>query len=165
MLYYAVMESPIGTILLQSDGVALTALSIRPEQIPDNPEEYTEMPNCTPLPEAMRQLTAYFNGTLTSFTLPLAPQGTAFQLKVWQKLLEIPFGCCLSYGDLAMLIGNGNASRAVGLANSRNPLPIIIPCHRVIGANGDLVGYSGGLDVKKHLLSHEESIINPKLPL
>lgn len=112
------------------------------------------------LKEAYRQLEEYFAGKRQVFDLPLAPQGTAFQQKVWQALTEIPFGETRSYGQIAKRIGQPKASRAVGGANNKNPLPIFIPCHRVIGANGKLVGYAGGLEVKKMLLHVENLIIN-----
>lgn len=103
----------------------------------------------------MRQLSAYFAGKAEAFDLPLAPEGTAFQLNVWRQLGEIPYGETISYGELARRIGNPNACRAVGLANGTNPIPIVIPCHRVIGSNGKLTGYGGGLDIKEKLLALE----------
>jgi methylated-DNA-[protein]-cysteine S-methyltransferase len=107
------------------------------------------------LKEIVRQLRAYFAGTLEKFHLPLSPQGTQFQLGVWKRLCDIPYGETISYGELARRIGNPNASRAVGLANGSNPIPIIIPCHRVIGSNGKLTGYGGGLPIKEKLLALE----------
>lgn len=112
------------------------------------------------LKEAYRQLEEYFTGKRQVFDLPLAPQGTVFQQKVWQALTEIPFGETRSYGQIAKRIGHPKASRAVGGANNKNPLPIFIPCHRVIGANGKLVGYAGGLEVKKMLLHVEKLVTN-----
>ena len=106
-------------------------------------------------PETVRQLEAYFAGKLESFDLRLAPEGTSFQLAVWKRLCEIPYGKTISYGELAGRIGNPNASRAVGLANGSNPIPIVIPCHRVIGSNGKLTGYGGGLPIKEKLLALE----------
>lgn len=105
--------------------------------------------------EAHRQLEAYFRRKLRQFDLPLAPQGTAFQMQVWELLKTIPFGETMTYGDVAHRLRNGKACRAVGMANSRNPLPIFIPCHRVIGAGGQLTGYTGGLEVKVKLLKLE----------
>lgn len=105
--------------------------------------------------EAIRQLRAYFAGELTDFDLPLALEGTEFKLRVWQSLRGIPYGETISYGQLATHLGNSKASRAVGLANGSNPIPIIVPCHRVIGSNGSLVGYGGGLKNKKALLALE----------
>jgi methylated-DNA-[protein]-cysteine S-methyltransferase len=105
--------------------------------------------------EAVRQLHAYFSGKLTRFDLPLKPEGTPFQLAVWEQLLKIPYGKVISYGDLAKRIGKPNSSRAVGAANGSNPIPIIIPCHRVIGSNGRLTGYGGGIHIKEALLKLE----------
>ncbi len=109
----------------------------------------------TVLRQVSEQLEAYFAGRLRAFEVKLAPEGTPFQLGVWHKLLEIPFGRTLSYGELAAAVGKPRASRAVGLANGANPIPIIIPCHRVIGANGKLTGYGGGLAIKEKLLALE----------
>lgn len=106
--------------------------------------------------EVIRQLHGYFSGELESFDLELSPQGTPFQQRVWKELLKIPYGETISYGELARRIGNPNASRAVGLANGSNPIPIIIPCHRVIGSNGKLTGYGGGLPIKERLLALEK---------
>ena len=105
------------------------------------------------------QLSEYFEGRRRAFQLPLAPEGTPFQLRVWQALGEIPYGDTISYGELASRIGQRSASRAVGLANGSNPLPIVIPCHRVIGANGQLTGYGGGLAVKRQLLALERGTL------
>ena len=104
----------------------------------------------------MRQLKAYFAGELENFDLPLSPQGTPFQQRVWGELQKIPYGDTISYGELARRIGNPKASRAVGLANGSNPISIVIPCHRVIGANGKLTGYGGGLPIKEKLLALEK---------
>ncbi|MFZ2724924.1 MAG: methylated-DNA--[protein]-cysteine S-methyltransferase [Methylococcaceae bacterium] len=105
--------------------------------------------------EAFDQLNAYLLGTLTEFTLPLSPQGSVFQQSVWQSLCEIPYGKTVSYKEIALMINKPKAAQAVGQANSKNPIPIFIPCHRVIGMNGKLVGYSGGLAIKKQLLALE----------
>lgn len=105
--------------------------------------------------EAYRQLMEYFAGSRKKFELPLAPKGTAFQMKVWQALTEIPYGETRTYGQIAAIAGNPKASRAVGLANNRNPIPVFIPCHRVVGSDGKLVGFGGGLDVKAYLLGLE----------
>ena len=109
----------------------------------------------TALQETIRQLRSYFAGELEDFDLPLVPNGTPFQLAVWKQLCHIPYGATISYGELARRIGNPNASRAVGLANGSNPIPIVIPCHRVIGSNGKLTGYGGGLPIKEKLLALE----------
>jgi methylated-DNA-[protein]-cysteine S-methyltransferase len=112
------------------------------------------------LAEAVRQLTAYFDRELTEFDLPLAPVGTAFQVRVWEQLAKIGYGQTASYGEIAGRLGMTNAaSRAVGLANGRNPIPIVVPCHRVIGANGTLTGYAGGLQRKQQLLELEQDAL------
>lgn len=107
------------------------------------------------LAELERQLEAYFAGSLKTFDLPLAPKGTPFQLEVWAALQEIPYGTTTTYGGIAKKIGRADAMRAVGAANGQNPIPIVIPCHRVIGANGSLTGFGGGIDMKRWLLAHE----------
>ena len=107
------------------------------------------------LKEPVRQVEAYFSGKLKDFDFPLAPQGTTFQTSVWKELLRIPYGETISYGELARRLGNPKAVRAVGLANGSNPIAIVIPCHRVIGSNGSLVGYGGGLPIKQALLALE----------
>lgn len=108
------------------------------------------------LNEAFSQLNAYFSGELTEFSLPLAPRGTAFMQTVWQALCALPYATTASYKDIALAIGNPNAVRAVGQANNKNPIPVFIPCHRIIGSNGKLVGYSGGLEIKAFLLALEK---------
>lgn len=110
------------------------------------------------LREARAQLAAYFDGRLRQFDLPLAPEGTAFRQRVWQALQEIPYGTTATYGQIAARIGSPKASRAVGQANHDNPIPIIIPCHRVIGASGALTGYAGGLEIKRALLRLEGAL-------
>ena len=112
------------------------------------------------LRDAERQLTEYFKGERTAFELPLSLRGTVFQQRVWQQLLRIPYGQTRSYGRLAVELGNGNASRAVGLANRKNPLSIIVPCHLVIGASGKLTGFAGGLETKAKLLELEGATSN-----
>jgi methylated-DNA-[protein]-cysteine S-methyltransferase len=111
-----------------------------------------------PLDEARRQLEAYFAGELREFDLPLAPEGSEFQLRVWEQLRAIPYGETISYGELARRVGDPAAARAVGLANGRNPLPVIVPCHRVIGADGALTGFGGGLERKRRLLELEAGV-------
>lgn len=111
------------------------------------------------LSEALNQLEAYFAGTLTDFSLPLDPAGTDFQRTVWKALADIPFGRTLSYGDIARSIGQPKGSQAVGLANGRNPIAIIVPCHRVIASDGKLTGYAGGIERKKWLLRHESATL------
>lgn len=152
MNYTTTVDSPIGRLLLKSNGAALTAVQM---DAPARDAEHKEDPDAEPLPEAARQLAEYFAGTRRVFHLPLAPQGTRFQQTVWQALTEIPFGVTWSYGQLARRIGNPKASRAVGLANGSNPIAILVPCHRVIGADGSLTGYGGGIGRKQWLLAHE----------
>jgi methylated-DNA-[protein]-cysteine S-methyltransferase len=153
---YTYVESPIGRLLLRSDGEALTGLYM---DVADRPlgdlETGIEDASAGPLPETARQLDEYFTGKRQEFNLPLRLKGTSFQQRVWQVLTEIPYGKTWSYGELARHLDNPNASRAVGLANGRNPISILIPCHRVIGADGSLTGYGGGLERKQWLLAHE----------
>lgn len=160
MNIYTYIDSPIGRLLLRSDGVALTGLYMNVSgDVADRPvhgmETWTEDAGAGPLPEAARQLGEYFAGKRREFDLQLHMQGTEFQRRVWQTLLEIPYGATWSYGELARRINNPNASRAVGLANGRNPISILVPCHRVIGADGSLTGYGGGVERKQWLLAHE----------
>ncbi len=164
MNYHSYFESTIGRLLLMSDGTALTGLYLEePKYGPalDGGSRFDD--EAAPFPETKRQLAEYFNGTRATFDLPLAMHGTEFQKQVWKALLDIPFGVTMSYGELARKIGNPNASRAVGLANGRNPISIIVPCHRVIGSNGSLTGYGGGLPRKEALLSLERSVTRPSL--
>lgn len=109
--------------------------------------------------EALRQLDEYFAGKRKGFDLPLSPQGTAFQLKVWQALQTVPYGKTVSYKDIALQVGNAKACRAVGMANNRNPIAIVIPCHRIVGSSGKLVGYAGGLSLKEKLLKLEQQFL------
>ena len=160
------IESPIGSLRLVSDGASLTELQLKPEPRRRlSADEWRESPGLRPLSVAAEQLTQYFDGRRRSFELPLAPAGTQFQQRVWQALREIPYGTTWSYGQLAAHIGSAGAARAAGLANNRNPIAIIIPCHRVIGADGSLVGFGGGLDMKQWLLRHEGAEAQGSLPL
>lgn len=141
----------LGKIGIAENGSAITDLWFEGEQTPQNAVvRETEL-----LRDAGKQLQAYLSGALKEFSLPLAPAGTEFMLRVWASLLSIPYGETRTYKEVARSIGNEKACRAVGLANNRNPISIFIPCHRVIGANGSLVGYGGGLDIKEHLLKLE----------
>lgn len=140
------IETPIGPLTLQADEAAVTAIRFGADGAQD----------ASPLLDAAEaQLREYFAGARRTFDLPLAPHGTAFQQRVWAALRAIPYGETRTYGELAAAIGSPNASRAVGMANHRNPISIVIPCHRVIGANGTLTGYAGGLEVKRKLLALE----------
>jgi methylated-DNA-[protein]-cysteine S-methyltransferase len=159
--FYTETDSPVGPLMLAGTADTLAVISFeRGRRVPRRPDWVRRD---APFREALRQLGAYFKGRRRDFDLPLAPEGTAFEQRVWQALLKIPYGRTVSYGELARRIGNPNASRAVGLANGRNPLPIVIPCHRVIGANGKLTGYGGGLDTKRWLLTLEGALAEPEL--
>jgi O-6-methylguanine DNA methyltransferase len=150
---FAVVESPLGPLLLGAEDGALTLLWMSP--LPERETGGAEARDRAVLAAAREQLEAYFAGDLTEFDLPLAPVGTPFQQRVWSALVEIPFGETVSYGSLAIRLGRPGAARAVGLANGSNPISIIIPCHRVIGSDGRLTGYGGGIDRKAWLLDHE----------
>jgi methylated-DNA-[protein]-cysteine S-methyltransferase len=151
---YTRIESPVGPLLLVGDDSGLRRIEFVNGRKPVQPDPLWH-DEAEPVRETIRQLRAYFAGELESFNLPLAPEGTPFQLAVWNRLGEIPYGGTISYGELARRLGNPNASRAVGLANGSNPIPIVIPCHRVIGSNGKLTGYGGGLPIKEKLLALE----------
>lgn len=150
------VDSPVGPLLLTSDGEALTRLLYAAEPDP----EWSDEP-CELLDRAVTQLGEYFAGDRTDFDLPLEPAGTPFQLTVWAALRDIPYARTINYGQLASRVGNPKASRAVGLANGRNPISIVVPCHRVIGANGSLTGYGGGIDRKRTLLDLERRVAGP----
>ncbi len=153
MMYYTFLDSPLQPLLLVSDGQALTCVSMTDQQHePAIDAGWLHDDHALPFEAAKRQLSAYFNGTLSSFDLPLQPAGTPFQQRVWEGLLTIPYGATISYGQLAARIDNPKAFHAVGQAVGRNPITIIIPCHRVIGADGSLTGYGGGLARKQALL-------------
>lgn len=151
---YTYFESPIGRLLLVGDESSLSLIGFPSGKGRVEPERGWEQQEAT-FGEVKQQLTEYFDGRRTEFELELAPTGTEFQLKVLDALTEIPFGETRSYQDIAISIGRPKAVRAVGAANGRNPLPIVIPCHRVIGANGSLTGFGGGLPAKTWLLEHE----------
>jgi methylated-DNA-[protein]-cysteine S-methyltransferase len=152
---FSYFQSPIGRLLLTSDGTALTGLYMEPSRKAQCTDGWMEDVTVAPLAATVRQLTEYFDGTRREFDLPLRLQGTMFQTRVWRKLTEIPYGRTWSYGQLAKRIDKPSASRAVGLANGRNPISILVPCHRVIGADGSLTGYGGGIERKRWLLAHE----------
>ncbi|OII62526.1 cysteine methyltransferase [Streptomyces sp. CC53] len=156
---HTVVDSPYGPLTLVATDGALSGLYMT-DQRHRPPEETFGEPDPRPFPEAARQLDAYFRRDLTDFDLPLHLHGTPFQRAVWERLRTIPYGETRSYGELAEQLGNPAASRAVGLANGRNPVGIIVPCHRVVGADGALTGYGGGLDRKRRLLAFESSARN-----
>jgi methylated-DNA-[protein]-cysteine S-methyltransferase len=148
------IESPLGPLLLVADEAGLREIRFVNGRHLTAPEPSWKEDRA-PLSKTIQQLQTYFAGELESFDLQLAPEGTPFQLEVWRRLCDIPYGETISYGELAGRIGNPKASRAVGLANGSNPIPIVIPCHRVIGSNGKLTGYGGGLPIKEKLLALE----------
>jgi methylated-DNA-[protein]-cysteine S-methyltransferase len=152
---YCVMETPLGPLLLAGDREAIRSIRFPKHGKAEQPEPEWQEASEGALPEAVKQLREYFAGRRTEFDLRLAPEGTAFQLTVWRQLQNIPYGETISYGELARRVGNPNASRAVGAANGKNPIPIVIPCHRVIGASGKLTGFGGGLPMKEALLTLE----------
>jgi methylated-DNA-[protein]-cysteine S-methyltransferase len=152
---YCYLDTPIGKLLLAGDEDALRVIQFPKNGKPGNPAADWRESARGALQETVRQLREYFSGRRTEFDLPLAPEGTDFQRRVWRQLQGIPYGKTISYGELAKRVGNPKASRAVGGANGCNPLPIVIPCHRVIGANGKLTGFGGGLPIKQALLELE----------
>ena len=155
MTVYDFFESPVGRLTLVADDAGLRHIAFElgrhPVWIGDDWRR-----DAGAFSAAREQLTAYFAGELMAFDLPLAPQGSPFQLGVWAELQRIPYGATISYGELAERVADRSASRAVGAANGRNPLPIVVPCHRVIGADGSLTGFGGGIATKKFLLEHEQ---------
>ena len=153
-MWFDVFETKIGKLTVAADDGGLRYV-LFPDNKYDAPGRDEWKRDAGALREAREQLLAYFDGGRTTFDLPLAPAGTPFQLKVWTTLASIPYGATWSYRDLAERIDSPKAVRAVGAANGRNPLPIVLPCHRVIGANGSLTGFGGGLPLKKFLLEHE----------
>ena len=163
-LFRTTMPSPIGLLTLVADDHAIVAIRWD-DDAPDvhNPadaklgDEFVDVgPGEHPaLDLAVEQLGEYFDGERVDFELPLDPDGTEFQKQAWGALVKIPFGETISYGEQAAMLGDRNKSRAVGAANGKNPIPIVVPCHRVVGSNGHLTGFAGGLNVKAWLLDHE----------
>ena len=155
-LFYKYLDSPVGRLKLVASEIGLAAVlweNDKPRRVPLT--DLTEDNNQSMLLEAERQLKQYFEGKRETFSIPLDMRGTAFQKDVWRALQAIPFGKTLSYGGIAHQLGRPTASRAVGAANGRNPICIVVPCHRVIGSNGKLTGFAGGLEVKANLLERE----------
>jgi methylated-DNA-[protein]-cysteine S-methyltransferase len=153
-MYYRIIDSPIGPLTVAGSGGTLTHLRMIDQTHEPNRADWVRDDSI--LPDVVNQLDAYFAGTLTEFDLALDLGGSAFQQRVWKALRTIPYGETRSYGQIAIQIGAAGASRAVGLANGRNPISIVVPCHRVIGAAGSLTGYGGGLDRKRTLLQLEK---------
>ena len=147
-----IIDSPVGKLRLAAEDGFLTELLFGEGEV----SVESDGTNDAVLDEAQRQLEEYFAGKRFRFDLPLRPKGTPFQMADWQALCEIPYGETVTYGDIARRIGRPKACRAVGMANHRNPISIIVPCHRVIGGNGKLTGYGGGLEIKEFLLEHEQ---------
>ena len=145
-------HTAIGRIGIVEDNGSITNLFFETDAVPLN----VEMCETELIKEAFRQLDAFLAGELKTFTLPLAPRGTVFMRAVWEILCEVPIGKTASYKEIAIAAGNPKAARAVGMANNKNPIPLFIPCHRIIGTDGKLVGYRGGLDVKRKLLELEK---------
>ncbi|MDD5307531.1 MAG: methylated-DNA--[protein]-cysteine S-methyltransferase [Deltaproteobacteria bacterium] len=167
-LFYDVMESPLGKILIAVTGrehrlfLLHFPFKVAPEtalgRCLGREFSFAMAPSKTATAQAKKQLRLYFSGKLRTFDLPLDLRGTPFQLRVWRELCRIPYGETVSYGELARRIGSPKASRAVGMANNKNRIGIVVPCHRVIGADGDLTGYAGGLQLKEMLLKHEGAL-------
>ncbi|MBX7147285.1 MAG: methylated-DNA--[protein]-cysteine S-methyltransferase [Alphaproteobacteria bacterium] len=158
--FFTIWKSPLGRMLLTSNGKALTRLHLetKKEKILVPQEWIEDEKNFKSL---IKQLDLYFKGKLKKFDIALLPHGTTFQQRVWESLCTVPYGTTISYGGLAKKIHQPTAARAVGMANNRNPIGIIIPCHRVIGSDGSLVGYGGGLEIKQKLLDLEKTGVLP----
>jgi methylated-DNA-[protein]-cysteine S-methyltransferase len=156
---YAIMESPIGRLTIAEKEGRIHFILFSTGNRASDPHPGWDQSGSAVIDEAIRQLRAYFAGKLIRFDLPLNPVGTLFQMEVWRELRNIPYGTVISYGELASRIGRPKASRAVGAANGSNPIPIVIPCHRVIGSNGKMTGYGGGVWIKEELLKLEHAIL------
>jgi methylated-DNA-[protein]-cysteine S-methyltransferase len=154
MIRWTLLPSPLGELLVARDEIGLTCLYLSTGRHSTEAEDGW-IRDDDAFADARTQLDEYFAGTRREFDLPLHATGTAFQLRAWRGLCDIPYGETVSYGEQATRLGSPNAFRAVGSANGQNPISIVVPCHRVVGANGSLVGYGGGLDAKRWLLQHE----------
>jgi methylated-DNA-[protein]-cysteine S-methyltransferase len=163
-LRHTVIDSPIGPLTLVATSTALREVRF-PNGRPVGPEDGPNEPDHPVLARAARQLAEYFAGERREFDLPLDPQGSPFQLAAWRGLMTIPYGETVSYGEQARRLGHEGKARAIGAANGSNPLPIIVPCHRVVGADGSLTGFGGGLEAKAWLLHHERRVAGYELPL
>ena len=163
MIHYRTIDSPIGLLTLAGNGSALTNLRTVDQTYEPSRADWSVDPGA--FNDAVDQLGAYFTGELTDFDIELDLRGTEFQQRVWKALLTIPYGDTRSYGEIAAQIGAPGAARAVGLANGHNPIAIVVPCHRVIGAGGGLTGYGGGLDRKRTLLELEKKRASANLTL
>jgi methylated-DNA-[protein]-cysteine S-methyltransferase len=154
---WTVTATPVGEMMVIGDDEAVHFVHL-PDSFDAETFEAERAGRPAAVGAAVEQIDAYFRGALSEFSLPLDPAGTEFQRRVWLALADIAYGTTESYGELAGRIGNPKACRAVGLANGRNPIPLVLPCHRVIGANGTLTGYGGGLELKQRLLDHERTV-------
>jgi len=154
IMVYDLIDTPLGPVAVTGDDEGIRQIAFQEGRLPLTIEDHWQR-DPSFLHAARRQITAYFAGELQCFDLALAPVGTDFQQRVWRALKQIPYGQLVSYRDIAAAIGNPRACRAVGGANGKNPIPIVIPCHRVIGSQGQLVGYGEGLDIKKKLIDLE----------
>ena len=159
MIHYTYHESPVGALLMQSDGQVLTGLHFHDEKyVPQRQADWELSPDLPIFARTHLQLDEYFAGARRAFDVPIAPSGTEFQRRVWNVLLSIPYGVTTTYGAMARELGQPTAMRDVGAANGRNPISIIVPCHRAIGADGTLTGYAGGLHRKRALLELESAV-------
>lgn len=165
-LWKTTFDSPVGPLHAYASEQGLRALLFTTEAAHDHgmPTDAIEQPEHPTLKRTAKQLDEYFAGTRQTFDLPLDPEGTDFQCQAWNALTKIPYGATRSYGEQAAIIGRPSAVRAIGAANGRNPIPIIVPCHRVIGADGSLTGFGGGLPIKKFLLNHEARVASATAP-
>jgi methylated-DNA-[protein]-cysteine S-methyltransferase len=163
---HVTVASPVGPLTIVADGGKIAGLYMDAQRHAPGPESFglPADPADEPFAAAAAQLRAYFDGELTEFQLPVSPAGTEFQRRVWAGLCTIPYGETITYGELARRLGSPAASRAVGLANGKNPIAIVVPCHRVIGSDGSLTGYGGGLDRKRFLLALERRTGQDALP-
>tara|TARA_Y100001935_G_C17311764_1_gene517142 strand:+ start:2489 stop:3025 length:537 start_codon:yes stop_codon:yes gene_type:complete len=151
VVYQSYLETPIGFLRILSNGDGITEIKFMDTDGPEDPDAHTE--------SARTQLREYFEGNRASFQLTLIPNGTEFEERVWNVLQELPFGITTNYGSIAKQLGDVNASQAVGSANGKNPIAIVIPCHRVIGRDGNMTGYAGGIERKEWLLKHEGALL------
>ena len=165
MIRYARFKTPLGTVLAIAAGGVITGLHFEgAKHAPAVAPEWREDPYASPLQECAQQLSDYFAGKRQCFDLPVAPQGTPFQQRVWREIAQVPFGATITYAELASRAGSPGSARAAGAATGRNPLAIVVPCHRIVGTGGALTGYAGGLERKRSLLAHEGTGIGDGSP-